>query len=171
MPISVTGRLTADRLARLRQSLAGACHQRGFTLVEMMVALLIAAILAGSLMLAVPDRSRSLRFEADRLARLMAIAREEALLRGAPVRFESNSERYRFVVWLDRAWWPLTDDPALRERVWIAPTELLLERADGQRVIEFGREHVDVPFRLTLARDGARVTIVANGLGGFMASN
>jgi general secretion pathway protein H len=133
----------------------------------MLVALVIAAVLAGTLMLAVPDRSRSLRYEADRLARLMAVAREEAILRGAPVRFETDGERFRFVVWLDRAWQPLVDDPALRERVWLAPTTLTLERADGQRVIEFGREQVDVPFRLRLARDGAQAVITANGLGGF----
>lgn len=167
MPISATGRSTAEAC---RPPIGGRRvrgRQRGFTLVEMMVALLIAAVLAGTLMLAVPDQSRSLRYEADRLARLMAIAREEALLRGAPVRFESNSERYRFVVWLDRAWWPLSDDPALRERLWLAPTTLALERADGQRVIEFGREQVDMPFRLRLSRDGVQAAIVANGLGIF----
>lgn len=167
MPTSATGRSTAEAC---RPPIGGrrvSGRQRGFTLVEMMVALLIAAVLAGTLMLAVPDQSRSLRYEADRLARLMAIAREEALLRGAPVRFEANSERYRFVVWLDRAWWPLSDDPALRERLWLAPTTLALERADGQRVIEFGREQVDMPFRLRLSRDGAQAAIVANGLGIF----
>lgn len=169
MPISATGRSTADVGAVRRGPPARARSQRGFTLIEMMVALLIAAVLASTLMLAVPDRSRGLKFEADRLARLMAIAREEALLRGAPVRFESDGERYRFLVWLDRAWWPLVDDPALRERAWLAPTGFVVERADGQRVIEFGREQVDVPFRLRLSRDGAQAAIVANGLGGFVA--
>lgn len=167
MPISATGHLTAEPHRPGQPGRGVRSRQTGFTLVEMMVALLIAAVLAGTLMLAVPDQSRSLRYEADRLARLMAIAREEALLRGAPVRFEANAESYRFVVWLDRAWWPLADDPALRERVWLAPTTLVLERADGQRVIEFGREQVDVPFRLRLSREGAQAAIVANGLGIF----
>ncbi len=163
MPTSGTGRSTAES-APARPGPRG---ESGFTLLEMLVALVIAAVLAGTLMLAVPDRSRSLRYEADRLARLMAVAREEAILRGAPVRFETDGEKFRFVVWLDRAWQPLVDDPALRERAWLAPTTLTLERADGQRVIEFGREQVDVPFRLRLARDGAQAVITANGLGGF----
>ena len=167
MPTSATGLSIAEAYRPLKRGRGVRCRQAGFTLVEMLVALLIAAVLAGTLMLAVPDQSRSLRYEADRLARLMAIAREEALLRSAPVRFEANGERYRFVVWLDRAWWPLADDPALRERLWLAPTTLALERADGQRVIEFGREQVDVPFRLRLLREGAQASIVANGLGIF----
>ena len=163
MPTSATGRSTAETLRARR----GPRVEGGFTLLEMLVALVIAAVLAGTLMLAVPDRSRSLRYEADRLARLMAVAREEALLRGAPVRLEADADRFRFLLWLDRGWRPFTDDPALRERDWLAPTRLTLERPDGQRVIEFGREQVDVPFRLRLARDGVEAVITADGLGSF----
>ncbi len=172
MPTSGTGPSTADcpsrRFFSTPQSGRRDLAQGGFTLLEMMVALLITAVLAGALVLAIPDRSRSLQFEADRLAQLMAVAREEAILRGAPVRLEADSNRYRFIVWRDQAWRSLPEDPALRQRDWIAPTELALERADGQRVIEFGREQVDVPFLLRLSRDGAQVLIRADGLGGFV---
>lgn len=168
MPISATGRLIADRMIQPPRSRRYR-RESGFTLLEMMVALLIASVLAGALVLALPDRSRSLRFEADRLAQLMAVAREEALLRGAPVRLEAGQEGYRFVVWQDQAWRTMPEDPALREREWLAPTTLVLERADGQWVIEFGRELVDAPFRLSLLRDGSKATIRADGLGGFVA--
>ncbi|MFM8546676.1 MAG: GspH/FimT family pseudopilin [Betaproteobacteria bacterium] len=164
MPTSATGRSIAE-LRRGVVRARPAARERGFTLLEVMGALLIAAVLAGTLVLAIPDRSRSLRFEADRLAQLMAVAREEALLRGAPVRLQADGDGFRFVVWLDQAWRGLPDDPALRPRQWLAPTALELERADGQRVIEFGRELVDVPFRLRLSRDGMKSTIRADGLG------
>lgn len=169
MPTSATGRSIAER-CRQTARFAPPQRERGFTLLEVMVALLIAAVLAGAVVLALPDRSRSLRFEADRLAQLMAVAREEALLRGAPVRLAADSESYLFVVWRDQAWRSLSGDPALRQRQWLGPTTLELERADGQKVIEFGRELVDVPFRLTLIRDGVEVTIRADGLGGFIAN-
>ena len=58
-------------------------------------------------------------------------------------------------------------DRDLRERTWTRPTDLVLERADGRRVIEFGRDQIDPPFALHLQREGERVTIVSNGLGIF----
>ncbi len=172
MPTSATGRSTADcpgdsRGRGLPAERARDLRQRGFTLLEVLVALLIAAVLAGSLVLAIPDRSRSLRFEADRLAQLMAVAREEAILRSAPVRFVADEQRYQFAVWQDRVWRVFIDDPALRPREWAAPTGMSLERADGQRVIEFGREQIDVPFRLRLVRDSTEVIIRADGMGSF----
>ena len=79
MPTSATGRSIAECAPRppCRRPAAG------FTLVEMLVALVIAAVLAGFVMFSVPDASRGFRFEADRLARLMSLAKEEAVLRAA----------------------------------------------------------------------------------------
>ena len=55
----------------------------------------------------------------------------------------------------------------LRERVWPSPVVLTLNRADGRRDLEFGRDPVDSPFVLSLARDGSVVQLTANGLGLF----
>ena len=97
----------------------------------------------------------------------MSLAKEEAVLRAAPLRLESDLHRYRFTVWRDRRWQPIEDDPALRERAWTSPTQLTVQRPDGLAVIEFGREQVDTPFRVRLSRDGLQASIVANGLGAF----
>jgi general secretion pathway protein H len=105
--------------------------------------------------------------EADRLARLLAIAREEALLRAAPVRLDSDLDGFQFLVWRDRRWQRIDEDPLLRARRWEAPTRILIERADGGSVIEFGRESLDAPFRIQLQRERATAYIESNGLGQF----
>jgi len=132
------------------------------------VALLVAVVLIG--MVAVsgsPNPERALRFDAERLAQLLSLAREESQLRGAPIRFESSSEGYRFLIYKERQWRAITDDGDLRARPWGIETRLLVERADGRRSLDFGRDLVEPPYRVTLQRPGASVTIVANGLGSF----
>lgn len=140
---------------------------RGFTLLELLVAIVIAGVLIGVATLSVGGFERGLRFEADRLAQLLSLAREEALVRGAPIRLEIDDERYRFTILRDRRWQPLHDDRDLREREWAAPTRVRLERPDRRDAIEFGREQIDVPFALHLERGPQRAAIVSNGLGVF----
>lgn len=116
---------------------------------------------------AAPSPQRELRADADRLAQLLALAREEAQVRGAPIRFEADSSGFRFVVFRDRQWRTVSDDGDLRARAWGAQTRVLVERPDGRRVLEFGRDLVEAPYRVVLQRADAAVSIVANGLGTF----
>ncbi len=145
-----------------------AAHGRGFTLIELLVALVIAAIAIATVAVnGWPGAQRGLRFEADRLAQLLALAREEAQVRGRPIRLAADRQGYRFVLLSERRWVPLEGDEHLRARSWDAPTVLEVRRPDGAREVEFGRDAVDVPFTIVLARDDASATIVANGLGFF----
>lgn len=139
----------------------------GFTLIELMVAILIASILMTVVGLSVRGSDRSLQFEADRVGQLLALAREEAQVRGARIRFEADGSGYRFVIRRQGRWVPILDDRDLRAREWAGPTTVGLQRADGRQVIEFGRDAVDSPFVLVLARDGREHRILANGLGHF----
>lgn len=145
---------------------------RGFTLIELLVAIVIAGIaLAMVAINGLPGAQRGLRFEAERLAQLLALAREEAQVRGQPLRLQADESGYRFLVLRERRWQPLTDDAELRERGWDQPTSLSVQRPDGRAEVEFGRDTVDVPFTLRLARDDASVLISANGLGYFEVRN
>ena len=45
--------------------------------------------------------------------------------------------------------------------------EGIVERADGNPIIEFGRDMIEPPFIIRLLRDGRSLQIVANGLGSF----
>ena len=142
-------------------------RESGFTLLELLVAMVIAGVLIGIVSLSIGGFDRSLRFEAERLAQLLVLAREEAQVRGAPIRFQADDERYGFFVWRERRWQPLLDDRDLRERSWEQPTRLRVERADGRREVEFGRDQIDTPFVLRLNRGESSAAILATGLGVF----
>ena len=110
---------------------------------------------------------RGLAFEAERFAQLLQLARDEAQVRGRPIRLRADATGYDFQVLAERQWRPLLDDEDLRARGWQAPTELRVLRPDGRAEVEFGRESVDVPFTIQLRRGEDVVTVAANGLGRF----
>ncbi|HMN82766.1 MAG TPA: GspH/FimT family pseudopilin [Burkholderiaceae bacterium] len=143
-------------------------RQHGFTLIELLVVMLIIGIALATVSInGMPGSREGLRYETERLAQLLLLAREEAQVRGAPIRLEVDELRYRFAILQRGQWEPVLDDADLRERRWEGPTRLRIQKADGDVAIVFGRDAVDVPFMLTLARDGASNVILSNGLGTF----
>ena len=147
----------------------------GFTLVELLVVMVIIGITLGLASLnAIPSPRQDLQQEAKRLALLLQLARDKAIVRNRLVAFEANGERYRFVVRTDTGWEPVTRDDLLRERPFKnAPLRLVLEPSgtgsgnpDMLRVT-FGREPVDRPFVLTLASGQHAIAIRADGVGHF----
>ena len=122
---------------------------------------------------AMPSAQQALQSEAQRMALLLQMARDEAIVRNRPIAFEADAERYRFLVRDDNRWQPLTQDDLLRERPFKrAPLMLsinppLAENTTPLRLV-FGREPVDKPFVLTLSAEGASVAIRADGIGHFV---
>lgn len=147
--------------------------QRGFTLLELLVVLVIAGILLGVVTLtALPGQQQALESDAQRIALLMQLARDEAIVRNRPVAFEAQQDRYRFVMRDDVSWQPLPQDDMLREREFkSAPVSLAISPAVAAETnplrIIFGREPVDKPFVLTLTAGDARAEIRADGIGHF----
>jgi general secretion pathway protein H len=140
----------------------------GFTLIELLVALVIAAVIVSMVALSgSPSPARALETDADRLAQLLALAREEAQVRGAPIRFQSDGNNYQFVVFKDAQWRVIDDDTYLRPRRWDVQTDVQVRRADGMRFLEFGRDLVEAPYIVRLLRDDMVAQISANGLGTF----
>ncbi|MBD8544229.1 MAG: type II secretion system minor pseudopilin GspH [Massilia sp.] len=146
---------------------------RGFTLVELLVVMVIIGLTLGMATLnAIPSPRQDLDKEAQRLALLLQLARDEAIVRNRLVAFEANGDRYRFMVRGDAGWEPVTRDDLLREREFKnSPLQLILEPSgtgnpDMLR-ITFGREPVDRPFVLTMAKGGNTVAIRADGVGHF----
>lgn len=147
----------------------------GFTLLELLVVIAILGITLGAVAFnALPDARQSLHSEAQRVALLLQLARDEAIVRNRPVAFEAQADRYRFLVRDDHAWSVIAQEGLLRERLFKnAPLALSinppLAASDGRLRIVFGREPVDKPFVLTLTAGDVSVAVRADGVGHFVA--
>ena len=147
---------------------------RGFTLLELLVVLVIVGVMLGVVSFnAMPSSQQVLENEARRIALLLQLARDEAIVRNSPVAFEADPARYRFLLRTNKIWAPLEKDDLLREREFQrSPVTLLinppLPPTNGLLRIVFGREPVDKPFVLTLAVEDVHVAIRADGVGHFV---
>ena len=147
---------------------------RGFTLVEIMVVMVIIGITLGMVSFnAMPSQRQNLQAEAQRIALLLQLARDEAIVRNRLVAFEADTEHYRFLVRNDTGWAAVPEDDLLRERAFKSAPVVLTEDPPptgptNPLRITFGREPVDKPFALTLTAGGSDVVIRADGIGHFV---
>ena len=153
---------------------AGRQRHQGFTLIELLVVMVILGITLGLVSLnAMPSQKQALQQDAQRVALLLQLARDEAIVRNRQIAFEAGPDSYRFLIRNDKQWDVAVQDDLLRARDFKqGPITLMLEPQpnvpDVNLRIVFGREPVDNPFVLTMTgSDGSRVAIRADGIGHF----
>ncbi|HEX7985074.1 general secretion pathway protein H [Duganella sp. 1411] len=146
---------------------------QGFTLIELLVVMVILGITLGIVSLsAMPGQKQSMLQDAQRIALLLQLARDEAIVRNRQIAFEAGSDGYRFLIRNDKQWDLAVQDDLLREREFKhGPVTLMLDpppnvQNENLRII-FGREPVDKPFVLTMTGGGSSVAIRADGIGHF----
>jgi general secretion pathway protein H len=101
MPTSVTGWVNND----------SAWHRnRGFTLVEVMVVMVLISIIITFAVLSVDTGPEELRREGDRLASLLDLAAEDAVLNGREYRVILQPHGYSFEEYRDFKWQPSGDE-------------------------------------------------------------
>lgn len=134
MRTSATGtppRTAAER----RPGVAG-----GFTLLELLIVVFVVALLASVTALSIDGLgSRRAEQEAERLAALINLARDEAVLGGRDLGLRLEPERIAFVTWQQGAdgrgieWRTLDDDPQLRPRAVEPGIRYEFEQEGGTR--------------------------------------
>jgi general secretion pathway protein H len=150
----------------------GVVRQRGFTLIEILVVLVIIGVMVGLVgVRLLPGDDRVVANEAQRLAQLLEQTRDQAVASGMPIAFSVEQERYRFwVLDEDNKWVPHSGDDLLKERTLASGVRLLslqvnqASLAAGERLL-FLPSGSSAPFTADLALNAAHARIRGDSLG------
>jgi general secretion pathway protein H len=141
-------------------------QRNGFTLVELMVAIMLLALIAGAVMLTVGEVGGGPKEPAMRFATRLAAARDQAILAGQPISAWVAPSGYGFDRFRGGHWERLEERP-FDGADWPSGTTLSLgARTEGRTRVRFDSLGLpDSPESFRLVRNGqaANVRIFANG--------
>lgn len=129
-------------------------RQAGFTLVELMVALLVLGLLSAAVVLSLPPASGALATEAGHLAARLAAAARMSVLTGETRGVVFDDAGYTLLRLRAGRW----SSVGAEHHPWLAAPRLAFE--EGGRMLRFDAAGIATPFRLRLERDGVRVRLI-----------
>lgn len=126
---------------------------RGFTLVELLIVLVLVGVMGSIAVLAMgqADPGRRVQLEAQRLARLLELAEQEASIRGEVVGIELYAGGYRFLEQADG--WQAINDELFQARTLSAPLQLALTLSGEVKTLPFKPQYQPQP-QIVLTPDG-----------------
>ena len=147
-------------------------NDRGFTLVEMLVVLMIMGLFLGLVStITRPDDRAVLRLEAERLSQLLDFAGAEAQLTGKSIAWTADASGYRF--WRlgeDSAWSEIRDSELLRARTLpqgVAVSGFRVEnmRPQGAMRLEFAPQGSSLAFTVAMSLATERYAVTGSPVG------
>ncbi len=144
--------------------------QRGFTLLELMVVLVIIAVSASLALLALPPTNRNaLDQDSAQLAALLDAARSYAAAVQAPVRLETTPDGYQFVGIVRGSWQVLEGE--LRPRSFLTTgAQLSLPATSARDGLLLGPEPVSDPSQVSIALGAEGRTVSSDGASPFLVA-
>lgn len=116
---------------------------RGFTLIEIMVVMVIIAIVGTVTVMSTSSNfSQKVGNEARRLASIIRLAQDEALINSTEVGVILEETKYTFVLYEQGQWLPITDEKMYEEHTLLDGVEMVLQ-VDGFDGIVLGEERDD----------------------------
>ncbi len=143
---------------------------RGFTLLEVLVVLLIIGVLVSFAALSINRADTAVPDEARRLAALIRLSGEEAVLQGQEYAIQFEADTYSFLNFDGEAWQPVADDELLRART--LPDDVVIDVAlEGEPITLGAVEGEDkAPPRIFILSSGEmspfELTVRKRGAGG-----
>ncbi|MCB2114535.1 MAG: GspH/FimT family pseudopilin [Parvularculaceae bacterium] len=105
--------------------------QRGLTLVELLVVIVILALASSVVMMNAPPSRPDVRDDAERFAARISLAFDEAIAGDAPLRIRIDTEGYGFETLKDGEWTPADNIAPLARREFHRRTSALVEVRDA----------------------------------------
>ncbi len=144
--------------------------ERGFTLVEAMVAIMIVALLASAVTLMATNDSRAVRQAADQVAARLAAAADESVISNRPIGVVVTEQGYGFERRSEARW--LEMDGVFAFRPWPKNLSASIEGRDAKSpdaepapAAAFDPLGGATPVRITLSRHGAAWTVAIDEAG------
>jgi general secretion pathway protein H len=138
--------------------------QRGFSLIELLVVIVIIGLLSTVAVLSMADPRGRISGDADRFAGRVRAARDAAIISGRPVALWVSATGYGFEKRQSGQWEPVSDGP-LASASWSGGTNAAFSGVSQLRAVfdSIGRADRALEFRLSRDERGLRVRMDFDG--------